>query len=133
MVRLIGPLVVLVLMFGIVACGGDDTDLTTTAAPVTIETASSCAELMDLFMPIVQRLLDSTADMSMAEIAAMSEPPEFVTDFEASVDEISEKSDELDCGSEEMQALFDARVGDLTANGEAAEFLLESINEIDFD
>lgn len=131
-VRFLGPLVILVLMFGIVACGSDDPDPTATAVPLTIETAASCADLMDLFMPIVQGVLDETKDMTTADMMS-DEDPEFLADFEADVDRIREKSDELDCESEELTALFNERKGSLTAEGPVGTMLLEMMNDMQFD
>lgn len=130
--RILGPMMALVLMLGIVACGSDD-DSDDAADAVTIETATSCTQLMDLFMPIVQDMLDATSDMEMTEFMTMTEPPDFVTDFEASIEEIGAKSDEIGCEDDEMQGLFDERLDDLTADGEVAEYLLQSLNEIQFD
>lgn len=131
MKRLVGSLLVFVLMFIIVACGSDDED--DAAEAVTVENATTCEQLMDLFIPAVQTMLDASSDVSMDELMGSGDTPEFLADFESTVEEIGAKSDEIGCESAEMQTLFDARVDDLTAEGAVGEFLLSSIKEIEFD
>lgn len=132
MKKVLSPLLILVLMLTIVACGDDDSN-GDSSDPVTIDNATSCEQLMDVFMPVVQDMLDSTSDLTLAELQTTTEEPAFLTDFEAKSDEFGAKSDELNCESDEMEGLFFDRFDDLTADGEVAEMLLGTFSEMSFD
>jgi hypothetical protein len=130
MVKLTSMLLVLLLALGAVACGGDDDEEEDQVA--TVENAETCADLMDAFMPIMQEVLDTVSDMSIAEMAADDEP-EFLDDFEERLDAIEVKSDELDCQEDELNVLLEERIDQLTATGPVGELLLELMREEGFD
>ncbi len=135
MTKLLSVVLTLALMLGIVACGSDDDTGNSgdSREPETIAEASNCTQLMDLFMPIVQDMLDSTSDMTIAEFASVGEDAEFLVDFGNKIDEVVEKSDDLGCEPAELSRLFNERKGSFTAEGPVGEVLLETLHELEFD
>lgn len=125
MYRYLSIALVAVLALAAVACGGDDED---DNAPVTVANAETCEQLMDAFIPVMQDLLDAVSDMSMADLMS-DEEPEFLADFEDRMDEIGDKSDELDCQDDELQELLMERADQLTASGAVGELFLEAIRD----
>jgi hypothetical protein len=87
--------------------------------------ASSCDELVDEAVDLFQDALDSLADLTLEDAAELGDelPEEFET-LETRGEELEAQSEELGCSEAELQARFDARVGDLTAEGPVAELIL---------
>lgn len=127
--RFMSIALVLMLAFAAVACGGGDDDNAADSGPVSMSDAETCEQLADAFMPLMQEVLDSLSELSMADLMAMEEDPEVLDQFEDRLDEVSEKSSELNCDSDEMAALLGARMDQLTATGPVAELVLELIRE----
>ena len=116
---------VLFLAFSALACGSDDED---GDEALTVGNASSCEHLADASIPIMQTLLDAASEMTMADLTA-EEPPEAISNFETRMNEVGERSVELNCSEDEIIDLLDARVDQLTASGPVGELLLEVFQE----
>lgn len=105
----------------VAACGGDDDE--DNGGVTSVEDADTCEQVMDVAMLEIQNLLDAASDMDLTELASSEEFTEFQTEFET----LGAKSDELECSDEEMEALYNEGVDDLTAEGPVAEELLEQL------
>ena len=128
MVRVFSLMLVFIMSLSIVACGSEDED-----EEPSVANADSCEELVDAFMPIMQGVLDAVSEMSMEEIMASEEEPEILGEFEEDLDAVEEKSNELDCQDDELQALLEDRIDELTASGPVGELVLQMIREEGFD
>ena len=92
--------------------------------------AGSCSALADEGIKLIQVLLDEVSDLSLADLQSFDEdPPEAFTNLETQGEALSARQDELGCSDEEMSTLFTAKLGDLRADGQFAEFLLDSLKE----
>lgn len=120
--KLLPLFLVFVLVFA--ACGGDDDDDDVSS----IEDADTCEEVGDVFVEDMQTLLDELSDTDISEFTG-DEQPQALTDFEANIDEISAKSDEIGCSDEEIQTILEDRIDDLEADGPVAEILLQGFQE----
>lgn len=124
MVRLMSLVLALMLALGAVACGSDEDEAEDEL--LSVANAESCEELADAFMPIMQDVLDAVSEMSMEELTS-GEEPEVLGEFEGRMEEVEAKSNDLSCEDDEMAALLEERVDDLTASGPVAEMVLEAI------
>lgn len=113
---------VLILALAVSACGGDDDD----GGPVSVADATSCEQVADAFVPLMQEVLDAVADLTMADLMS-EDTPEPLVDFEGRMEELGAKSEELNCTDEEMTALLADRIDELEAEGPVGEFLLEAL------
>lgn len=113
----------LVLALTLVACGGDDNG---NDEPVAIADATSCEQVIDAFMPLMQEVLDAVSDMSLTDLMA-EDTPDPLVDFEERMEEIAAKAEDLNCSDEDMSAMLVDRVDELTAEGPVGEFLLEAL------
>lgn len=127
--KILSVALVLVLALTAAACGGDDDD---NGGSISVADATNCEQVVDAFMPILQDLLNSMSDLTMADLMSDT-PPEPLADFEQRLDEVGNKSDELNCSDAEMASLLNNRVDDLTAEGPVAEFLLELLKSEGFE
>jgi hypothetical protein len=125
-----GLVLVLVLSLVLVACGGDDEG--TDVAAVSVADATTCEQLVDAFMPLMQEVLDAVSDMTMGELTS-GDPPEVLDDFEERMEEIGAKSDDLNCDDDEVSEMLASRAGELEASGPVGELLLEIITEGNFE
>lgn len=114
----------LVFVLALAACGGDDDDDDTGS----IEDADTCEDVGNIFLDEMQVLLDELSDTELSEFTG-SEQPEALTNFEASVEEVSAKSDEIGCSDEEIQTFLEENVDELEAEGPVAELILQSFQE----
>lgn len=112
----------MVFVLVLAACGGDDDDVGS------VEDADSCEDVGDWFIDEMQVLLDELSDMNAEDIAG-GEPPEALTTFEANIEELGEKSEELDCSDEEMTQILEDRVDELEAEGPLAQEILAGFEE----
>jgi hypothetical protein len=119
--KLLLALLVLTLVFA--ACGGDDDD-----DVGSIEDAETCDDIGNVFLDETQTLLDELSDMDLADFTG-DEEPEAMTNFQASIDEISAKSDEIGCSDEEIAEFLTDNIDELEAEGPVAELLLEGLRE----
>ena len=87
--------------------------------------AGSCDELVDEAVDLFQDALDSLADLTLEDAATLDQdlPEEFET-LETRGAELEAQSEELGCTEAELQARFDERIDDLTADGPVAELIL---------
>ena len=113
----------LVFVLVLAACGGDDDD-----DVGSIEDADSCDDVGEVFIDEMQTLLDELSDTDLADFTG-SEQPEALTNFEASMDEISTKSDDIGCSEEEIQSFMEDNIDRLEADGPVAEILLQGFEE----
>jgi hypothetical protein len=86
--------------------------------------ADTCEGIADQGMAVVQDMLDEIDDMSVEELLA-GEEPAAITDLTAKMDELEVRADELGCSDEEMEELFTARLGNLTADSDYGRMMLE--------
>ncbi len=121
--RILPLLLVFLLVFA--ACGGDDGD---DADAESAADAETCEQLGDLFIKDTQTLLDELSTMDLAEFTSEDEP-EALTNFQSSIEEISSKSDELECSDEKLEQILTERVDELEAEGPVAELVLQSFQE----
>ena len=112
--KALGLLLALALMT--TACGGSGG--TDPAA------ADSCDALVDVGMNVLQDALDSIAGISLDELMEMTEQPEAFEKLETL--DFDGRAEELGCSDAEVETLSCSKVGQLKADGEAAQFMLES-------
>ena len=110
-------LFVLIAALGLVtaSCGGDSG-------------AGSCAAVAVDAIQLFQTAIDEIDSLTLEELGAFGEdgPPAFA-ELETKGIELQEKAEELDCSEAEMEELIDARAGDLTAEGEFGQFMIEGL------
>jgi len=106
---------VLLIVTGLVfaACGDSDS-------------ASSCEDLADDGIALVQDMLDELSDLSLEDISS-DEEPQALQDFTEKGEALQTQADELGCTDEQMTELVSARVGSLDADGPIAELILEGL------
>jgi NifB/MoaA-like Fe-S oxidoreductase len=101
------------------ACGGDSI------------TATNCDELADETVAMFQRLIDEVdaefGDTTMEEVLTSGAPLPSVEEFEEDVTTLNELTIELGCDREEVGAEVQSRAGELTAESDLGQFLIESI------
>jgi NifB/MoaA-like Fe-S oxidoreductase len=101
------------------ACGGDSI------------TATNCDELTDETMAMFQRLIDEVdsefGDTPMEELLTSGAPLPSVAEFEEDVTTLNELTTELGCNRDEIGAEVQSRAGELTAESDLGQFLIESI------
>ena len=107
----------LTLAIATAACGG--------GSGTDPASAKTCDDLAEISVNLIQELLDSTAGMSMDELNSLEEPPAAFAALEEKGVELEERAAEIGCSEEDAQQLTCDRASDLSASGEAAEFLLE--------
>lgn len=95
--------------------------------------ASSCDALVDDGLELVQEMLDELSGMTFEDIAALGdEPPPALADLEERGAQLETRAQELNCSDAELDARFQEKVGDLTADGPFAELILEGIQSESF-
>lgn len=107
----------LTLAIATAACGG--------GSGTDPASAKTCDDLAEISVNLIQEAIDSAAGMSMDEFNALEEPPAAFAALEEKGNELEKRADEIGCTEEEAQEKACERIGSLSANGEAAEFLLE--------
>ena len=109
--------IILIIAFAlaVAACGGGD------------DAASSCEGIADEAIDLIQEAIDEIDAMDVDELMAMEEDPEVFTTMEQRAEELQENATEIGCSDAEMEELFNARVGDLKADGLFGEFLVEEM------
>jgi len=109
-----------VAAFGLVvaACGGDGGD------------AGSCADIADEGIEAIQEVINEIDSMSLDDLTALgSEDPQFITDMETRMDELDQQSTELGCSEEELAGLVEDRIGNLTADSEFGQLMLDQFGD----
>lgn len=110
-------LVMLIAALGLVAgaCGGDGG-------------SGSCEGVADDAIATFQDVLDEVDTMTLEEAAAMGdEEPDFIVEMETKLEELEAQADSLGCSDAEMEELFVARLGSLTAEGMVGQLMLEGL------
>jgi hypothetical protein len=101
------------------ACGGDSI------------TAKDCDELADETVAMFQRLIYEIdaefGDTPMDELIESGAPLSSVEEFEEEVAVLNELTVELGCNRQEVGAEVQSRAGELTADSDLGQFLIESI------
>lgn len=125
MVRFWSVVLVVILALAAVACGGDDDEPEvddTPTGPLTVETARTCDQVMDLYIGSFQGMLDTVAELTMEEVASGEWAEEFEED-----DGTDAKWAELNCGGDDQfNQQFRDRLPELTADGPVAEIVLQA-------
>jgi hypothetical protein len=102
---------------------------TATPRPIVLDwDIQTCEEVADFFIDRVQQLLYDLDDMELADLTG-EEPPEPIESFEQDMERLSTISDELACGSDELNRLVAERLDQLVARGVVSQLLLEAITE----
>lgn len=107
--------VMLIAALGLVAgaCGGDDA-------------GGSCEAVADEGIAVVQDVINEVDEMSLEDVMAMGdEDPDFIIEMEKKFEELQDQADSLGCSDAEMEELFADRMGDLTADGEIGQLMLD--------
>lgn len=108
-------------MLMLTACGGSGFD-------GTIATATTCEELADAAMNLIQDVLDEVGDMSLSDLAEMQDdPPESIQAIEDLEGDLEAKADEIDCSEEEGMRLMCERLDDLDAGEGLGAVFIEGI------
>lgn len=109
-------LFVLIAVLGLVAgsCGGGGS-------------ADSCEGVADEAIGLIQNMIDGFDNMTLDDMMAMEGDPEFVTENTDKLDALQQKADDLGCSDEEMTALFEERAGDLKAESDIGQMMVDEI------
>lgn len=107
-------LLILMAALGLVvaACGGDS--------------AGSCEGVADEAIEIFQDAINEIDKMSLEDLASGNEP-EALVKMEERADSLQVQAEDLGCSDAEMEQLMNARVGNLTADGEFGQMMLDGI------
>lgn len=93
--------------------------------------ASSCDEVVDVTVDLIQRLIDDVdeefGDMSVQDFIDTGGDLPSIDRFTEDAQEIDEIAAELGCSQSEITAGVDARVDELTASTELGDFLIRAI------
>lgn len=91
---------------------------------------SSCEDVADEAIELVQGILDEVGGMSMEDMQS-DEEPAFVQELESEGEALEERAEELDCSDEQMADLLAERAEDLEAEGPVAELIREAVRSGD--
>jgi len=108
------------------ACGDDDGGSTNTDPA----SATSCAELADVMVNLLQEAIDSVADLTITDFMALAgadEMPEEIARLETLGEAFEARAAALGCSDEEGQQLVCDRIGNLKADTDVAELLVAGI------
>jgi hypothetical protein len=119
----------LALTMVVAACGDDDGGggVGNSTDPAT---ASSCDELADVTINLLQEAIDSVSDLSVADfmdIAATGEMPPAVERLDTMGNDLEARAGQLGCDDADAQRLVCARIDQLEANSEVADLILAGI------
>ncbi|MFW6074448.1 MAG: hypothetical protein ACOC9Y_02565 [Chloroflexota bacterium] len=117
----------LAAVMALAACGGDDDDGGGGGDVRSAADAENCEQVSDASLHQIQLMLDELSDMDLADME--SEEPESFTQFEEEMEQIGEKSEELDCSDEEMAEHLRDGIDDLEADGQFGEMILEGLRQ----
>lgn len=107
---------VLVAVLGLVAgsCGGG-------------ASADSCEGVADEAVGIIQDMIDGFDELTLEDAMSMEGDPAFVTDNTDKLEELGQKAEDLGCSEDEMTALFEDRVGNLKAETDMGQMMVDEI------
>jgi hypothetical protein len=114
-------LFIVVAVFALVAtaCGGDRIS------------ASTCDEVVDETMALLQRLIDNvdeqSRDSTLDDYLASGEDLPSLDQFKEDAATIDEIAADLGCSRSEVSAAVDARVGELSAETQLGRFVINAI------
>jgi hypothetical protein len=119
---------IVLLAMVVAACGDDGADP---------DSLDSCEAVADASIEVLQDVIDEMDSMSIEDLAAMGsseETPEQFKDAEERGMALSDRADELGCTDDQMGTLMAERAGDLSADSQFAQLIIESIRagETDF-
>lgn len=90
---------------------------------------ASCSGIVDDGMAVVQDVIDEFDAMSTDDLMALGtgEEPAFLTDMQAELDELDKKSTDAGCTEEELQQLFQDKVGQLSAKSDIGQMMVDEM------
>jgi len=90
---------------------------------------ASCSGIVDDGMAIVQDVIDEFDAMTTDDLMSMGsgEEPAFLTDMQAKLDDLDKKSTDAGCTDEELQQLFQDKVGQLTAKSDIGQMMVDEM------
>ncbi len=91
--------------------------------------ATSCDDLVDSGLVLLQDALDALSELSLEDIATLEDDPEALQDLETRGEALQTRATELGCDESELSASLSERVDELEANGPFAELILEGIKD----
>jgi hypothetical protein len=93
--------------------------------------ASTCDEVVDETMELLQRLIDDVdqqaGDTTLEDYVASGEELPSIDEFKADAAKIDEIAADLQCSQPEITAAVDARVDELSATTELGRFVVNAI------
>jgi hypothetical protein len=113
-------LVVVFAAFGLVvaACGGG---------------SSSCEDIANETVDLVQSVIDDLDQMSPEEIAGQGEGgPGFLAEFDEQAEKLADDAASAGCTDEEMSELIKEQAGSLTAESELGKLFVDLVNSGEF-
>lgn len=128
MKKSLGLLLALALVTG--ACGDDDDGgIGKSTDPAA---ASTCAELADVTINLLQEAIDSVADLTLTDfmdLAGTDQMPEAINRLDTMGADLQSRADALGCSDEDGEALICERIGNLSADTEISQLILGSIGD----
>ena len=100
-------LAVLALVVG--ACGDSGGD------------SAACGAIADDAIDLIQGFIDQVDEMALEVLADES----FITGFDASVEELVDRAEAAACKGEQMEQLFEERVGDLRSESDFGQLFID--------
>ncbi len=94
--------------------------------------ASTCGELADVTINLLQQAIDSVSDLTVADfmdLAGTGEMPEAINRLDTMGNDLQARADQLGCTDEDAQTLVCDRIGNLSADTEVAQLILGSIGD----
>lgn len=108
----------LTLALATAACGG--------GAGTDPAAAKSCDELADVGINVLQDALDSVSGMTVDDLMDMTDLPPAISLLETI--DFDTPADTLGCSDDAMETLSCDKIGNLKADGAAAEFMLDGFS-----
>jgi len=118
---LMRKLFVFVAVLGLVAasCGGGSAD--------------SCEGVVDEAMDAIQAMIDGFDDLTLEDAMSMEDDPAFVTENTAKLDSLEQKAEDLGCSEDELTALFEDKAGNLKADSELGQMMIDEMEASGFN
>ena len=86
-----------------------------------------CGEIADEGIDLLQDFVDEVDEMGADELAAAVGDADFITDLEDRADALDERAAAAGCSEERMAELLDERAGDLSADSEFGQTIVDLI------
>jgi hypothetical protein len=89
---------------------------------------ASCSGIVDDGMAIVQDVIDELDAMTTDDLMAFgTEEPAFLTDMQTKLDDLDKKSTDAGCTDEELEQLFQDKVGQLSAKSDIGQMMIDEM------